>query len=134
MITLNHSDAYLSRILPLSLRRTYLSSVDAEVYFYGIKKERDIDVMVRSMDELSAQVGGAIEALRRAGLSVHFAELEEVENDDDAYDGIKIGLGYRLRSDISVCRRVVITLLSAVLGDLNIDCSLTVRLKETTNV
>lgn len=129
MITSSGQDFNLSRICTPAIRSEFGASTPP-IHLYGLKdRSGQADVVIRSMDEIADEILAGVDVLRNAGISVHTAECCDVDSEDDEFDGIRIGLTHRIREDVSVCKRVVRTLLAAAADKLEIDCSLSIERK-----
>jgi hypothetical protein len=127
MISFTRHDFNMSRIVTPRMREEFaLASHD--VHLYGLKANpAGEDIRIQSMGELPDSLLAAIRFLEAGGLSIQADDWVEVDSEDDAFDGIRIGIRHHLREDVSVCKRVIQTLLLGMAGKLTLDINLQIN-------
>jgi hypothetical protein len=133
MITCSRGDFNMRKICDARLRGQF-NVTDCPVHVFGLKdRPGQSDVIISTMDEIGVDLQEAVDLLLEAGIDVDVKEFEEFpeEESENEYDGIRIALSHAIREDVSVCKRIVKTLLAALGGKLEIDCSLDITRNST---
>jgi hypothetical protein len=122
MIEINTHHTNLSKIVTPTLRSQF---EDLDAYFFGLKDETNrSDVTFNCYEAMPDEITALANFLSSAGLTTHLRECEEDDGKVDEYTGVTVGLNRRLREDIPLCKRLVVTILTALQGNLAYDCGL----------
>jgi hypothetical protein len=106
-----------------------------DAYFFGTKdKPNRSDVIISTYNEMPESMQKLQGALAGAGLRVNLSDMDCENGDVDEYPGINVGLNRRIRDDVAISKRVVLTILTALQGNLAYDCRLTMVRKPTAEV
>lgn len=132
MIEFNASAIKIRQALPATVQRQF-RHLDA--YFFGTKDQPNrSDVVISTYNDMPESMQKLQQTLAAAGLRVNLSEMECDSGDVDEYVGINVGLNRRIRDDVAISKRVVLTILTALQGNLAYDCRLTMVRKPTAEV